>query len=55
MQVVIQVVLNVPDRADNGLIGDHYEELLTDLIENEIGLGKIPGAASCTVTFEECV
>lgn len=55
MQVVIQVILIVPDGSGKELTGEEYEELIADLIEDKVELGEIQGVASCTVTFEDCV
>lgn len=55
MQVVIQVVLNVPEGSGLALTGHEYEEIISDLIEDKVELGEISGVASCTVVFEDCV
>lgn len=55
MQVVIQVILNVPDGTGKALTGHEYEEIIADLVEDQVELGKISGVASCNVVFEDCV
>jgi hypothetical protein len=55
MQVVIQVILNVPDGSGKELTGHEYEEIIADLIEDKVEAGEIQGVASCTVVFEDIV
>lgn len=55
MEVVIQVILNVPDGSGKELSGEEYEEIIADLIEDKVEMGEIQGVVSCTVTFEDCV
>lgn len=55
MQVVIQVVLEVPEGSGKEQTGDRYEELVDNLLSLEIEAGNLPGVAFATTTFEDCV
>ena len=55
MQVVIQVILNVPDGSGHELTGEAYEEIINDLIEDKVAAGEISGVASVTTVFEDIV
>lgn len=55
MQIVLQVILNVPDGSGHELTGHEYEEIIADLIEDQVELGKISGVASVTTVFEDIV
>lgn len=55
MQVVMQVVLNVPEGSGKELTGEQYEEIVNDLIEDQVGRGLISGVSHVTTTFEDCV
>jgi hypothetical protein len=55
MQVVIQVILNVPDSAEGLDIGDDFQTTVEGLLTEAIEQGKFPGADSCTVVFEDIV
>ena len=55
MQVVIQVILEVPEGSGEEQSGDRYEELVDNLLNLEIEAGNLPGVAFATTTFEDCV
>lgn len=55
MQVVIQVVLEVPEGSGKEQSGDRYEELIDNILNQEVEAGNLPGVAFATVTFEDCV
>lgn len=55
MQVIIQLVLNVPEGSGLELTGDEYEEIVSDLIEDQVERGLISGVSHVTTTFEDCV
>ncbi|MBO6279377.1 MAG: hypothetical protein J6N20_18455 [Pseudomonas sp.] len=55
MQVIIQVILDVPEGSGKELTGDEYENIVNDLIEDQVGRGLISGVSHVTTTFEDCV
>lgn len=55
MQVILQVVLNVPEGSGKELTGDQYEEIVGDLLEDQVERGLISGVCEVTTTFEDCV
>ena len=55
MQVILQVVLNVPEGSGKELSGEQYEEIIGDLLEDQVNRGKISGVCEVTTTFEDCV
>lgn len=55
MQVIIQLVLNVPEGSGKELTGDRYEELVDNILENEVEAGNLPGVSHVNTTFEDCV
>jgi hypothetical protein len=55
MQVILQVILNVPEGSGKELTGDRYEELIDNILNSEVEAGNLPGVAFASVTFEDCV
>jgi hypothetical protein len=55
MQVVIQVILNVPEGSGKELEGHEYETIVNDLIEDQVERGLISGVSHVTTTFEDIV
>lgn len=55
MQVIIQLVLNVPEGSGKELTGEEYETIVNDLLEDQVERGLISGVSHVTTTFEDCV
>jgi len=55
MQVVIQVILNVPEGSGLERTGHEYEQLIDEQLEEMINTGNLPGVSHVTTTFEDIV
>lgn len=55
MQVIIQLVLNVPEGSGKELTGEEYGDIVSDLLEDQVERGLISGVSHVTTTFEDCV